>query len=309
MERKLDFSALAETRAPDFFEWLTGKVDSSSQAAYRRMALANEFNYVSADKRFIAGAGVLFARQEARCLNIFSGTFIGLPFHLFHAAAGAESGFATVFRFTLPRLLPHVVIDSHVDSGSILPLAFTSEQRVALEGDFARYFTTYAPRTYEQSMVNILAPDIMQVLLAYAAHCDIEIVDNYMYFYWPYTLHSPQDVQKIFQTAHAVMYQLHDKLSRSDIYGTPRQQQSHEEGSRGVRLQKKKKTILQYFFDVAPLVIGGFLIVKPEFMPQFVEGYANLLFVLLPIFGASLLYSFLKKRQLRKELDRRNNFN
>lgn len=71
----------------------------------------------------------------------------------------------------LPRRVPHLVLDSKSNDGTVmgkalisnLPVVISSSQRISLEGDFDRYFTLYAPR-YDVDVRYVLTPDVMAAL-------------------------------------------------------------------------------------------------------------------------------------------------
>lgn len=83
------------------------------------------------------------------------------------------------FRFMemrLSRPLPHLMIDSRRNGRlhSYLP----GVQRLSLEGDFDKYFTTYVPQGYERDALQLLTPDVMVCLIDHGRHWDIEIVED-----------------------------------------------------------------------------------------------------------------------------------
>ena len=306
-----DFSQLAHLQLP-----VAGDSDFANAQynaeVYAAVAVANGLDYQRVSLGLNAGTGTLFTVCDSKQFaNVLSGSLANMPFELFHFS-GKIIGHndkrsmrqATVLKFTLPRTLPHLVIDAHLDvdnPGSVLPIFFDKNQRIIFEGDFSKYFAVYAPRTYEQSAVNILAPDIMEALLKHAAFCDIEIVDNYLYFYWPGHIYTPQDMQRIFATAHEIVVELKNKLTRSDIYGKPEQKALHEQGE-GVRLQRgvAKGAIALIVIIVAGSVLGAIFFGDSE------KGYNFSLLLLLIAVLIYRTYTSHKKRQLKKELDQRN---
>jgi hypothetical protein len=183
----------------------------------------------------------------------------------------------------------------------VLPIFFDASQRITFEGDFSKYFAVYSPKTYEQSAVNVLAPDIMETLLKHAARCDIEIIDNYLYFYWPNHLSSPQDVQKIFATACEIMNELQNKLTRSDIYGSLEQKALHEKG-RGVKL---RRGVVKGAVAVIVVVLAG-NIFGAVFLGDNDKGHNLSLVCIVVALFIHRTYTSIKKRRLKKELDRRN---
>lgn len=82
--------------------------------------------------------------------------------------------------------LPHIVLDAVGNNGlfgSNLPVAFDRDQHLSLEGDFDRYFRLYCPRGYERDALYLFTPDIMARFVDNAAALDVEIVDDWLFFY------------------------------------------------------------------------------------------------------------------------------
>ncbi|KHK95160.1 hypothetical protein LK09_19825 [Microbacterium mangrovi] len=82
--------------------------------------------------------------------------------------------------------LPNIVLDAASNNsffGSNLPEQFGRHQRLALEGDFDRFFTLYAPEGYEQDALYLFTPDIMARFIDHAAALDVEIVDDWLFLY------------------------------------------------------------------------------------------------------------------------------
>lgn len=93
------------------------------------------------------------------------------------------------FTLTLPRRLPHIILDStrnnllkrHSEYG----LQLQGVQRLELEGDFINSFSLYVPEGYERDALYIFSPDIMALMVQYAADYDIEIIDDTLYLFAP----------------------------------------------------------------------------------------------------------------------------
>lgn len=82
--------------------------------------------------------------------------------------------------------LPHIVLDATSNNslfGSNLPTSFDIDQRLSLEGDFDRHFTLYCPQGYERDALYLFTPDIMARFIDNAAALDVEIVDDWLFFY------------------------------------------------------------------------------------------------------------------------------
>lgn len=253
--------------------------------------------------------GTLFLHGHSQSLSRYlHGTYDALPFGLFNYQYSVGSGKhrrtydALVMEFTLPRKLPHMIIDSLVEEGngqgSTLPIDFDKSQRIQLEGDFHKYFDLYAPDTYGVTALTVIAPDAMDALLRHAALCDIEVIDDKVYFYWPQIANHRNHYQESFATAHEVLKKIGDKLKRSDIFAHPTQAQVHTQpGSQGVRLKKNKWGIISTIAFV--ILYLGAEIFKSATLGLYFTIPIGMIFV-----GSAIIaiYKAQKRTQLRKEL-------
>jgi hypothetical protein len=243
---------------------LHGTIVKVNKRVLEQFASSNGLTYA---ERQIVGKwpGTIFSIGNARsATNVIQGQFLDLPFatYKYSYITGSQKNTKyfdlQVVEFTLPRSIPQFVIDSLVEPGnangsiSTLPIRFKESQRINLEGDFSTYFALYAPDQYGISALTILAPDVMHVLMEHAATCDIEIVNNKLYFYWPDVALSRAQYEKIFLVASHILQEIKDKITKSDIYKTTEQAALHTESTaNGVLLKKSllKSVILK-------LVIG-----------------------------------------------------
>lgn len=227
------------------------QIQKDNQKVMAQFAKENGFVYTPV---FAGGfdndPGTLFTHGHSKgASDILSGDFAGFPFTLFRYNYSTGSGKsrrdydAAVMEIKLPRVLPHMVIDSLVEDGngsfSALPIEFDRSQRIELEGDFHNYFALYAPDKYGISALTIIAPDAMEALMRHAALCDIEIIDNKLYFYWPKVALTKHDYEEVFSTVQEVLAEIGNKLSRGDIFAHVSQEKVHAVASgQGVRLKK-----------------------------------------------------------------------
>lgn len=82
--------------------------------------------------------------------------------------------------------LPHIVLDATGNNSlgrSNLPVSFAKQQRLALEGDFDRYFSLYCPVGYEADALYLFTPDVMAGFIDRVAELDVEIIDGYIFLY------------------------------------------------------------------------------------------------------------------------------
>jgi hypothetical protein len=83
---------------------------------------------------------------------------------------------------TLERAVPQLVLDSK-RNGSSIPMMIGGGQKLALEGDFQKHFTLYAPKGYERDALYIFTPDLMALLIDETGDFDVEVVDNMLFVY------------------------------------------------------------------------------------------------------------------------------
>lgn len=85
----------------------------------------------------------------------------------------------------LNRMLPQIVLDAKSNNRLFtnLPTSFSRKQVLPLEGDFDRHFTLYCPTQYEADALYVFTPDLMACLIDDASEFDVEIVDDWMFFY------------------------------------------------------------------------------------------------------------------------------
>lgn len=285
-----------------------------NEVATQIFAMDNGFNYTPTfSDDFKTEPGTLFVHgQSKKAAHIITGEFVGFPFTLFRYEYATGSGRsrrdfdAEVMEITLPRVLPHMVIDSLVEDGngnfSTLPIEFAKDQKIDLEGDFYKYFSIYAPDQYGISALTIIAPDAMDSLIRNAALCDIEIIDNKLYFYWPAVAVFAGDYEKTFHTVEEVLKEISKKLSSGDIYKDTSQAkvQSNPNGQ-GVHLKRRNMKVVA--------VIGFGLIVATQLL-QNVDGIISSLFggsfIILVLAGLVLVARHESRRnKLRIELEER----
>jgi hypothetical protein len=289
------------------------RLNARNQEVLRAFAADNNMAFDPGGGAFLE-AGTVFDRTKVGTLfevgdskktaNILSGTLQNLPFQLFKYSYETGSGrsrqthVAMVFEFKLPRVLPQFVIDSQIEN--VLPIAFDRSQKIELEGDFHKYFDLYAPDTYGISALTLLAPDVMETLLEYAALCDIEVIQDKLLFYWSYAGTTRKQYEQVFLTVDAVIKKLGDKLTNADIFGTPSQAQIHANpSSSGVRLKKSKFGLL---FGLAIIVyICARLFLETQLVPLGAALIAILsVTIILWVIISSLRQTSLKNQYLRR---------
>jgi hypothetical protein len=285
----------------------------NNQEALEEFAAVNNMTYTPLVGDGLDGApGTLFMQGHSKKgSNAFTGKLGEWPFTVFRYDYATGSGKsrrsydATVIEIELPRSMPHMVIDSlmeeDIHSGSVLPIVFDKTQKIDLEGDFYKYFSLYAPDTYGVSALTVIAPDAMQTLMEHAALCDIEIIDNKLYFYWPNVAATRQDYERVFSTVAAVLGELGKKLTRGDIYSSSDQAQIHSSpNSQGVRLKRQNFKVATILFGI--LYVGGQILSEMDNPPPILVAAVTIPFIL---FVAYTLLRGMERRRLLADLRQR----
>lgn len=85
----------------------------------------------------------------------------------------------------LENVLPHILLDARSNNAAFGPRLgrFDRHQKLSLEGGFDDVFQLYCPAGYESDALYLFTPDIMQQLMQNAAELDVELVDNWVFFY------------------------------------------------------------------------------------------------------------------------------
>ncbi len=144
----------------------------------------------------------------------------------------------------LPRQVPHLVLDSTSNNGTLLgralisnlPVVISNSQRISLEGDFDKYFTLYAPKQYEVDVRYILTPDVMAALVDQSSHFDIELVDDMAFFYVLQSEKSDDqmfgDIFTVLTVAGRELYHQVDRYTDDRVTGVPGSNTVAEQGRR-----------------------------------------------------------------------------
>lgn len=136
--------------------------------------------------------GMIFNHGDARVANqVVRGThprFVEFGNYQYSTGSGKNRtthnwGYVAI-KLDVP--LPNIVLDATGNNsflGSNLPSQFSKDQRLALEGDFNQHFALYCPAGYERDALYLFTPDIMARFVDNAAQLDVEIVDDWLFFY------------------------------------------------------------------------------------------------------------------------------
>ena len=162
--------------------------DETNAVRAIKFAGANSFSFLPGPIS-IDQSGMLWQRGQGRHeVQVLVGSYANRPFqcgtHVYVTSGGRsqQTSYVSFMRVTLPRELPHILIDAHrnvLDLGGGLD----KSQRLSLEGDFDEYFTVYCPDGYQQDTLYFLTPELMQSMIDQDRAYDMEVVGNQLYFY------------------------------------------------------------------------------------------------------------------------------
>lgn len=130
-----------------------------------------------------------------------------------------------VMRVKLPQKMPRIIIDCHVGNAGFNQLSEASDtslqdsrlKKLTLEGDFSRYFTVMAELEDRIDTLSILTPDVMRQLIDMEAVCDIEFLEDTMFFTWSERKMDAASYKKVFATAQVILVELEQKLKKGQF--------------------------------------------------------------------------------------------
>ncbi|MCA9342667.1 hypothetical protein KC950_01480 [Candidatus Saccharibacteria bacterium] len=277
----------------------------------KNFAKINNFSYIMGKDQNDSKRGTIFSHgRHKTSWNIIAGDYNNLSFELYsynYTTGSGESSkvnYVQIFEITLPRKLPHIVIDSLIESGtsqgSVLPIIFDSSQKIELEGDFYKYFALYAPDKYGVTALTLIAPDVMETLMQFAAKCDIEIIDNKLYFIWPETPRSYQQYKDIFNTVDKILDQIQKKLISGNIY-------THSTQAKLYTTPYIKTSKLKIFGSMYEIMFFALCIVGGLSIKLFGLSRLGVLIIVVLCFIYVLfaIFSHARKKQLLKNFEQR----
>ena len=88
--------------------------------------------------------------------------------------------------FRLPHPIPHLLLNAKANNGAWgtnLPETFASSQRISLGEPVDSHYQLYAPEGYGRDAFQLLPPHVMEALLRTPLVYDIEMVDDWLFYY------------------------------------------------------------------------------------------------------------------------------
>lgn len=192
-------------------------------SSLRTFALTNGFSI---------GLGIVVDQQNLSTImqqgshpktdHYFSGHFHGMNFdffqHKFTPTDGRDRKKEDVYtgiRLELPKTVPNLILDSHINDDDIsnLPVLVSDDQRLDLEGDFNKYFDYYAPEGYSIEALDLLSPEFMALLIDTQTDFDLELTGQSAYVFINKSYLHREEIQNLLEAAYVLSQSLSYKLS------------------------------------------------------------------------------------------------
>jgi hypothetical protein len=165
--------------------WMIQRADARNRL-WEQVAEELEYQYaehidgVAGEQGFFFESGY---RPYITRRMVGDGIEVGNFHYLVPQKDGAEVEYAyTYARYTLPRGLPHMLLDSARNPIDVAPFKVIAYD-LKLEGGFNKVFKVLVPQGYHIDGLQILTPDVMDAMLLQGAGYDIEMVGAEVYFY------------------------------------------------------------------------------------------------------------------------------
>lgn len=131
--------------------------------------------------------GIVFQQNRSRSENIVRGVaprMVEVGNFKYEVDTGKSTRTVTTgyVAIKVDNLLPNIILDAR-GNGSLGSIK--ADQHLSLEGDFDQYFKLYCPTGYEVDALYLFTPDIMERMILQAGALDVELVDNWVFFYAP----------------------------------------------------------------------------------------------------------------------------
>lgn len=291
--------------------------NKDKQKVLSQFAQDNDFKYEPNVKQFDKKTGVAFnIGRQIGIRNLISGQFDKHPFsdgaYVYETGSGKNRSTHRVqyTEINLGRILPQFLINSKLSS-AVSGYSFDRSQLISLEGDFSKYFDLYVPKDHQITALSILTPDVMDFLITKATICDIEIVDDKLYFYWHSYPNSEEAYEERFNVVRQMLVETGRKLTTGNILNESLKNSieasAQQSGSAPVKL-KKTTTLVSLAAVIMFLLVGSQIFYASGSTNLLPFDISALIFLLVfaGIFGYAVTYS-IKQRWLKKSLENRKN--
>lgn len=245
--------------------------------------------------------GVIFGDGDTRVISegyvlpVMQNAEIGNYTYMTGSGKSRQSHTYGYMKIPLPRNLPHMLLDAKSNNlfgrFSNLPMMFSNDQKLQLEGDFNNYFTLYAPKEYETDALYIFTPDVMQALISSSKEYDVEIIDGSLFLYSNdyFDMTKQQEIEELFYVISSLSK---DIFKQSNYYADERvgDRTKNIVASKGRRLNSSHW----------PITIGGLFFVGYFAFWLFADGgisIGDIVFIIIAIITVLWLFTSLFRRK------------
>ncbi len=190
----------------------------SEDAFIKNFAEKNKYSYQAhAENLFETATTYLKIGHGQYIDNIISGTHGGFPLRIFtyHTTVGenknAETIRFTVFELEFVGSTLNILIDARKHP---YPKSLLDHQKLQLEGNFNDHFDLYISKGFHLETLQILTPDIMEILLDTSKHFSLEFIHNKLYIYADTELSNSVDMVYMYEFSHSILRKLAPVLAR-----------------------------------------------------------------------------------------------
>jgi len=120
----------------------------------------------------------------------------------------------TVARVALREQLPHIVLNSKSARADIEE-TIEHDEKLKLEGDFNKYFNLLIEKGQQINALEILTPDVMQILVSYNTNEDIEINGDSLYFISRNDKRDYKDMPSLINSIMHLTHEINENISLS----------------------------------------------------------------------------------------------
>jgi hypothetical protein len=249
------------------FAWFSMRVGDRKKLQLLKFALDNGWVINFAGIKNFAADPLLFQQGHSRMVTYWmQEPTRSLLFANYQYTVGyGKNSHTYVLNFAqipLPRRVPHLILNSKHNNFGAPTLGYDVE-KVKVEGDFNKFFKIITPPEYERDALQILTPDVLQVLKEFGAWFDFEMLDDKLFvFAMPGTLDDGKAMQGLLtaiakivpEITHQVQTYSDAKATRMAVGTTGDVTSASAQNvvaAGGVRLKRSKVALL-----VVPIAIG-----------------------------------------------------
>jgi hypothetical protein len=159
-----------------------------TSAVLRRFAEVNDLTYVGASQAADL-PGLMFQIGRDQCFkdgvaDTHQNWMIANYSYIIGSGKNSRTQQCGIMHFKLTRHMPHVLIQSvGYRMYQNIATELSPSQGMQFEGDFNKYFTTYAPQGYQRDALYFLTPELMVILIDQGKDYTFELVDDNLFIY------------------------------------------------------------------------------------------------------------------------------